>query len=55
LSNPPAEDAAGGEAYKSLRLPCLPDETFYFYHWGEMFAHLYLYLTFIHAELISVQ
>jgi hypothetical protein len=34
LPNPPVEDAAGGEADKSLRLPC------------EMFAQLNLHLIF---------
>jgi hypothetical protein len=38
LSNPPVEDAAGGEEDKSLRPPLLPHGTFYLFYWGEMLA-----------------
>jgi hypothetical protein len=34
LPNPPVEDAACGEADNSLRLHCLPYETFYLFHQG---------------------
>jgi hypothetical protein len=38
LPNPPVEDAAGGEADKSFRLPCLLYETFYLFHRGEAYS-----------------
>jgi hypothetical protein len=40
LHNPLVEDAVCGEADKSLRLPCLPYETFCLFHRGEMFILL---------------
>jgi hypothetical protein len=48
LPNPPVEDAAGGEADKSLCLPCLPNGMFlkFLFHRGEMPAQLNPYLTF---------
>jgi hypothetical protein len=46
MPNPPAEDTAGSEADKSLCLPCLPYETFYLFHQGEMPVLLNPYLTF---------
>jgi hypothetical protein len=56
LSNPPVEDAAGGEADKSLRLPCEMQSLFL---WGYDqkiilgILHICLRLFFSHALILN--